>query len=173
MTNNLKKLFRVEHSTRTHMVGDGFKVSQVMPGSGRNMTPETSPFLMLDYNAPLAIKGSATHRGGVGFHPHRGFETVTIAYQGEVEHHDTEGNHGIILQDEVQWMTAGSGLFHQEYISEKVSKTGGTLQFVQLWVDLPKDKKMTTPRYQALTKEKIPEIPFQSGIVRVIAGEYE
>ncbi len=172
MTKKLKKLFRVEHSMQTHMVGDGFKVSQLMPGYGRNMTPETSPFLMLDYNKPLEIKGSMTHRGGVGFHPHRGFETVTIAYSGEVEHHDTEGNHGVITPGEVQWMTAGSGLFHQEYISEKISKSGGMLHFVQLWIDLPKEYKMCEPKYQALTNDIVPEIPFENGKVRIFAGNY-
>lgn len=172
MQKNHKKIVRVEHSTKTHMVGDGFKVSQLMPGYGRNMNAETSPFLMLDYNAPLEIASSKTHRGGVGYHPHRGFETVTIAYSGEVEHNDTEGAHGVITPGEVQWMTAGSGLFHQEFISEKVSKSGGTLHFVQLWVDLPKAEKLTTPKYQALTNDKIPEVAFENGKVRVFAGSY-
>lgn len=169
----MKKIIRKEFSNRTHMVGDGFKVSQVMPGYGRNMAADTSPFLMLDYNAPFEVKWSLIHQGGVGYHPHRGFETVTISYSGEIEHNDTYGHHGVILQDEVQWMTAGSGLFHKEFLSKKFSQNGGIVHFVQLWVDLPKDKKMTEPKYQTLTRDSIPEVSFDSGTVRVIAGNYE
>lgn len=169
----LKTLIRTEHANRTHMVGDGFKVTQLIPGYGKPMNPSTSPFLMMDYNAPWQVPAQGGHRPGVGYHPHRGFETVTIVYAGEIEHNDTRGNHGIIRTDEVQWMTAGSGLLHNEYMSTEFSKTGGTQQMVQLWVDLPKDQKMTDPRYQALTKDIIPEIPFDHGIVRLISGEYQ
>lgn len=168
-----KTLIRTEHASRTHMVGDGFRVAQLMPGYGQRMNPSTSPFLMMDYNAPWQVPAQGGHRPGVGYHPHRGFETVTIAYAGEIEHHDTSGNHGIIKSDEVQWMTAGAGLLHNEYMSTEFSKTGGTQHMVQLWVDLPKKDKLTAPRYQALTQENIPEIPFAHGIVRVLAGAYE
>lgn len=166
-----KKITRLEHPRNAHMVGDGFRVAQYIPGYGREMTPDTSPFLMLDYNAPWTIPPQRDgYRPGVGFHPHRGFETVTIVYSGEVEHQDTAGNGGIIWSDEVQWMTAGSGLLHNEFMSERFSHAGGVQHAVQLWVDLPKDMKMTSPRYQALTRENIPEVLFEWGKVRVIAG---
>ncbi|GAB0174646.1 MAG: pirin family protein [Candidatus Altimarinota bacterium] len=167
-----KKITRLEHPRNAHMVGDGFRVSQYIPGYGRDMNPETSPFLMLDYNAPWHIPPQKDgYRPGVGFHPHRGFETVTIVYSGEIEHQDTAGNGGIIGADEVQWMTAGSGLLHNEFMTENFSRNGGTQHAVQLWVDLPKEHKMTAPRYQALTRDIIPEVLFSSGKVRVIAGQ--
>ncbi len=126
---------------------------------------------MLDYNAPWKLEPQAWHRPWVGYHPHRGFETVTIVYSGEVEHHDTAGHGGIIWGDEIQWMTAGSGLLHNEYMTERFSAMGGIQHAVQLWVNLPQEHKMTTPRYQALTKGNIPEVTFDWGKVRVIAGE--
>lgn len=169
-----KKIQRLEHPRNSHMVGDGFRVSQYIPGYGRDMTPETSPFLMLDYNAPWQIPPQSDgYRPGVGFHPHRGFETVTIVYSGEVEHQDTAGHGGVIGQDEVQWMTAGSGLLHNEFMTEKFSRNGGIQHAVQLWVDLPKEHKLTTPRYQALTRDNIPEVSFLWGLVRVIAWEFQ
>lgn len=169
-----KTIIRHERPNDNHMVGDGFNVTQLMPGYGREMTAETSPFLMMDYNAPWEVPAqSKGHRPGVGYHPHRGFETVTIAYAGEIEHNDTRGNHGIIFADDVQWMTAGSGLMHNEYMSENFSKKGGTQHMVQLWVDLPAADKMTEPRYQSITKEDIPEVSFESGKIRVIAGEFD
>ena len=103
-----KNITKIEQSRKSHMVGDGFRVSQYIPGYGREMSNDTSPFLMLDYNAPWEIPPQGEHRPGVGFHPHRGFETVTLVYSGEIEHQDTAGNGGIIGADEVQWMTAGS-----------------------------------------------------------------
>ncbi len=166
-----KKILRLEHPRNHHMVGDGFRVSQYIPGYGRDMSPDTSPFLMLDYNAPWDIPPQHEgYRPGVGFHPHRGFETVTIVYSGEIEHQDTAGNGGVIGADEVQWMTAWSGLLHNEFMTEKFSLSGWIQHAVQLWVDLPKVSKMTSPRYQALTRENIPEINFSWGKVRVIAG---
>lgn len=161
-----KTIIRHERPHGNHMVGDGFNVTQLLPGYGREMTAETSPFLMMDYNAlwevPIQSEG---HRPGVGYHPHRGFETVTISYAGEIEHNDTRGNHGIIFADDVQWMTAGSGLLHNEYMSENFAKKGGIQHMVQLWVDLPAANKMTEPRYQSITKENIPEVAFESGKV--------
>lgn len=166
-----KKIIRLEHPRRAHMVWDGFRVSQYIPGYGREMSNETSPFLMLDYNAPWTIPPqTGSHRPWVGFHPHRGFETVTIVYSGEVEHKDTAGHGGVIGPDEVQWMTAGSGLLHNEFMTEKFSREWGIQHAVQLWVNLPKIHKMTKPRYQALTRENIPEVQFEWGKVRVIAG---
>lgn len=168
-----KKIIRHEHPRNAHMVWDGFRVAQYIPGYGREMNPDTSPFLMLDYNAPWHIPPQQDgHRPGVGFHPHRGFETVTIVYSWEVEHEDTAGHWGVIGPNEVQWMTAGSGLLHNEFMTEKFSRNGGIQHAVQLWVDLPKEKKMTTPRYQALTRENIPEVSFEFGRVRVIAWTF-
>ena len=166
-----KKITRLEHPRQHHMVGDGFRVAQYIPGYGRVMSNETSPFLMLDYNAPWKLEPQWGHRPGVGYHPHRGFETVTIVYSGEVEHQDTAGHGGMIGSDEVQWMTAGSGLLHNEFMTERFSALGGTQHAVQLWVNLPREHKMTTPGYQALTKENIPEVLFDWGKVRVIAGQ--
>ncbi|MDU7886924.1 MAG: pirin family protein, partial [Clostridium perfringens] len=136
-----------------HMVGDGFRVSQYIPTGIKSME-RLSPFLLLDYNAPYYFKPSET-RLGVGAHPHRGFETVTIAYDGKVEHHDNKGNHGIIGPGDVQWMTAASGIMHKEYHEAEFSKNGGIFHMVQLWVNLPKDKKMIAPKYQPLLKEEM------------------
>ena len=167
-----KNITHLEHPRSAHMVGDGFRVVQYIPGHEREMSNDTSPFLMLDYNAPWVIPPQMNgHRPGVGFHPHRGFETVTIVYSGEVEHQDTAGNGGVIGADEVQWMTAGSGLLHNEFMTEEFSRMGGTQHAVQLWVNLPREYKMTTPRYQALTRNNIPEVAFDGGMVRVIAGK--
>lgn len=167
-----KNIIKIEHPRRHHMVGDGFRVSQYIPGYGREISNDTSPFLMLDYNTPWQIPPQNGHRPGVGFHPHRGFETVTIVYSGEIEHRDTAGHGGVIWADEVQWMTAGSGLLHNEFMTENFSKTGGIQHVAQLWVNLPKEHKMTPPRYQALTRENIPEVEFDGGRVRVIAGKF-
>ena len=125
--------------------------------------------IMAPWEVPAQSRG---HRPGVGYHPHWGFETVTIAYAGEIEHNDTRGNHGIIFADDVQWMTAGSGLMHNEYMTENFAKNGGTQHMVQLWVDLPAADKMTKPRYQSITKENISEVAFESAKVRVIAWEF-
>ncbi len=166
-----KKVLRLEHPRSSHMVGDGFRVAQYIPGYGREMSNDTSPFLMLDYNAPWKIPPQNGHRPWVGYHPHRGFETVTIVYSWEVEHQDTAGHGGIIGPDEVQWMTAWSGLLHNEFMTEKFSREWGMQHAVQLWVNLLSEHKMTMPRYQALTRENIPEVEFDGGVVRVIAGE--
>lgn len=169
-----KKIVRKEHPRQSHMVWDGFRVAQYIPGYGREMSDDTSPFLMLDYNAPWIIPPQKNgHRPGVGYHPHRGFETVTIVYSGEIEHMDTAGHGGIIGPDEVQWMTAGSGLLHNEFMTEKFSRDGWIQHAVQLWVNLPKSHKMIPPRYQALTRENIREVEFDGGKVRVIAGNLD
>lgn len=165
-----KTITRLEHPRNHHMVGDGFRVSQYIPGYGREMSNDTSPFLMLDYNAPWNVAPQTDgHRPGVGFHPHRGFETVTIVYSGEIEHQDTAGNGGVIGSDEVQWMTAGSGLLHNEFMTDSFSRAGGIQHVAQLWVNLPRTHKMTPPKYQALTRDMIPEVVFPSGVIRVIA----
>lgn len=155
----------------THMVGDGFRVQNFFP-SGYRITKEISPFYLMDYNAPWELPPSDKQRG-VGVHPHRGFETVTIAFQGSVAHHDSYGNSGIIGPGDVQWMTAGSGVLHKEYHEEDFTKKGGVFQMVQLWVNLPAKDKMTTPKYQGISFEqqgKI-ELPNNGGQANVIAGE--
>ena len=132
-----------------------------------------SPFLLLDYAAPTSFDAS-TQRRGVGSHPHRGFETVTIVYAGEVSHRDSSGGGGTIRAGDVQWMTAGSGLVHDEFHSEAFTRAGGRIEMVQLWVNLPARFKMTPPRYQTLNSDNIPAVVLPSGAsVRVIAGEFE
>lgn len=168
-----KNITQLEHPRKQHMVGDWFRVSQYIPGYGREMNNSTSPFLMLDYNAPWQLSPQWEHRPWVGFHPHRGFETVTIVYSGEIEHQDTAGHGGVIGADEVQWMTAGSWLLHNEFMTAEFSRMGGIQHAVQLWVNLPKKDKMTPPKYQALTRASIPEIIFASWRVRVIAGNLQ
>lgn len=133
-----------------------------------------SPFLMLDYAGPAEFPPT-TDRKGVGSHPHRGFETVTIVYEGEVAHKDSTGQGGVIGPGDVQWMTAGSGILHEEFHSEGFAKHGGTLDMVQLWVNLPAKHKMTKPGYQAILNQQIPEIELKhgAGVARIIAGEFE
>lgn len=157
--------------TGFHMVGDGFKVSQYFPAA-KNIMERFSPFILLDYHAPHYYAPSG-RRLGVGAHPHRGFETVTIAYSGKVEHHDNKGNHGIIGPGDVQWMTAGKGVMHKEYHEEEFNKNGGILHMIQLWVNLPRDKKMTEPKYQPLLKENMGsfELDNNQGEISIIAGE--
>lgn len=154
-----------------HMVGDGFKVTQYFP-QGRNLLLRFSPFILLDYNPPCYFEPS-NHRPGVGAHPHRGFETVTIDYAGKVEHHDNKGNHGIIGPGDVQWMTAGSGVLHKEYHETEFSKNGGILHMIQLWVNLPRKDKMVDPKYQTILKDDmgIYKIPENHGEIKIIAGE--
>lgn len=171
---NMKKFRTIETVFRgpsPHMVGSAFKVSQYFPG-GKNLLERFSPFILLDYNAPNYFAPTAT-KLGVGAHPHRGFETVTIAYDGNVEHHDNSGNHGIIGPGDVQWMTAGSGVLHKEYLEENFTKNGGILHMIQLWVNLPSANKMVKPKYQALLKENmgVYKLDNNQGEVSVIAGE--
>jgi redox-sensitive bicupin YhaK (pirin superfamily) len=131
-----------------------------------------SPFIMMDYGAKFYFPPSDTPRG-VGVHPHRGFETVTIAYKGRVAHHDSAGGGGIIGEGDVQWMTAASGVLHKEYHEEEFSKSGGDFQMVQLWVNLPAKDKMLAPKYQAISNKQIPRVPVHLGEVEVIAGSYQ
>lgn len=138
---------------RTHWVGDGFRVNNYFP-SGRDLLKRFSPFIMMDYAAPYEFVPSTKPRG-VGAHPHRGFETVSFAIEGAVEHHDNQGNHGVIYPGDVQWMTAGSGLLHQEYIEKNFNQKGGVVHFVQLWVNLPQKYKMTAPKYQSIAKDEM------------------
>ena len=154
-----------------HWVGDGFNVRPVFAQLA--FTQDISPFLMFDYAAPREF-AATTNKLGVGPHPHRGFETVTIAFQGEIEHGDSVGNRGIIGPGDVQWMTAASGIIHEEYLSAEFLKRGGVLEMVQLWVNLPAKHKMIPPRYQPILNKDIPvlELLGNAGSVRVIAGDF-
>lgn len=152
-----------------HWVGDGFPVRSLF--SYGALGQQISPFLLLDYAGPHYFEPT-TSRRGVGIHPHRGFETVTIVYEGEVEHRDSEGHSGQIGPGDVQWMTAGRGILHQEYHAPRFAKTGGVFRVVQLWVNLPAKDKMTKGGYQTLLADNIPvvELPYNAGCARVIAG---
>jgi redox-sensitive bicupin YhaK (pirin superfamily) len=157
-----------------HYVGDGFRVHNFIPGNSRGNMQKMSPFIMLDYNSKFYFSPS-NHPKGVGVHPHKGFETVTIAYKGKVAHGDSAGNHGIIGEGDVQWMTAGSGILHKEHHEEEFSKTGGDFQMVQLWVNLPAKDKSTPPKYQEITKANIKSVQLadDAGVIDIIAGEYQ
>lgn len=168
---NVKQIYRANSQ---HWVGDGFLVHPLFSHMGDDRG--TNPFLMLDYAAPYEFPpNEARSPRGVGQHPHKGFETVTIAYHGEVAHRDSSGGGGIIYEGDVQWMTAGSGIIHEEFHSENFSKKGGLFEMVQLWVNLPAKDKNTPPRYQHLAKASIPvvELPDEAGRLRLIAGEYK
>lgn len=157
-----------------HMIGDGFRVHNFFPGGYNMGEKRMSPFFMLDYNAKIDFSPRNTPRG-VGVHPHRGFETVTISYHGKVAHHDSHGNSGIIGPGEVQWMTAASGVLHKEYHEQEFSRQGGLFQMVQLWVNLPAKDKMSAPKYQAITTDQmgVHELPGTDGRVEVIAGDFK
>ena len=167
----MKKILSIETNPKGHWVGDGFPVRSLFSYSTR--TKELSPFLLLDFAGPAEFAPAAKPRG-VGEHPHRGFETVTIVYKGEVSHRDSTGQGGTIGPGDVQWMTAGSGILHEEFHSEAFTRAGGTLQMIQLWVNLPAEHKMTPPRYQAILNSEIPAVALagNAGVVRVIAGQY-
>ena len=168
---NLKSIEKIIPAPATHWVGDGFFMHNFIPQSINQN--RVSPFLMLDYGAKHYFEPSEIPRG-VGVHPHRGFETVTIAYQGKVAHHDSAGNSGIIGQGEVQWMTAGSGILHKEYHEKEFSQAGGIFQMIQIWVNLPKTSKMTEPKYQGITKEMITKVDLdqKGSFLELIAGKY-
>lgn len=168
----MKKLIGIQGNDQGHWVGNGFPVRTLF--FYQHLGKQMSPFLMLDLAGPAEFPPT-TERKGVGSHPHRGFETVTIVYEGEVSHKDSTGQGGTIGPGDVQWMTAGSGILHQEFHSDAFAKQGGLLQMVQLWVNLPAKYKMTAPGYQPILSQSIPEIELtnSSGAIRVIAGEYE
>ncbi|WP_109078243.1 pirin family protein [Aggregatibacter kilianii] len=172
----MKKVAKVHMAPEKHWVGNGFHVASMF--SYNDTDKHLDPFLLMDYNAPKFFQGgrkddSEFDLRGVEEHPHRGFETVTIAYQGEVSHRDSYGGGGTIGTGDVQWMTAGSGVMHEEMHSEKFAKEGGLFEMVQLWVNLPAKDKMTAPKYQAIKSADIPVVtlPNHAGSVRVIAGE--
>jgi len=157
-----------------HFVGDGFRVHNFIPSAYRLDMQRMDPFIMLDYNSRFYFPPSDKPKG-VGVHPHRGFETVTIAYKGKVAHHDSSGGGGIIGEGDVQWMTAASGVLHKEYHEETFSQQGGEFQMVQLWVNLPAKFKMSPPKYQAIANQQMGEVELENkgGKVEIIAGEYQ
>jgi redox-sensitive bicupin YhaK (pirin superfamily) len=156
-----------------HMVGDGFRVHNFFPSGYKMATNRMSPFFMLDYNSKIDFSPRERPRG-VGVHPHRGFETVTIAYHGKVAHNDSTGNSGVISEGDVQWMTAASGILHKEYHEEEFSKKGGPFQMVQLWVNLPAKDKMSKPKYQAIINNNLGKYNFgEDSVVEIIAGEFK
>ena len=167
----MKKILGLYSAPAQHWVGDGFPVRSMFSHDSHGKL--LSPFLLLDYASPTQFTPTDRRRG-VGEHPHRGFETVTIVYQGEVEHRDSTGSGGHIGPGDVQWMTAASGILHEEFHSQEFSRTGGTIEMVQLWVNLPAKDKMTEPRYQTVLNQDIPTVALPEGVgtVRVIAGEF-
>lgn len=168
----MKKVLGVYSAPRPHWVGDGFPVRSMFSYDSHGK--QLSPFLLLDHAGPVDFNPAKKPRG-VGQHPHRGFETVTIVYKGEVAHRDSTGQGGLIGPGDVQWMTAGAGILHEEFHSEEFTRTGGAMEMVQLWVNLPAKDKMTAPGYQAIRNADIPVValPDQAGAVRVIAGSFD
>lgn len=167
----MKKILGIHHSPHAHWVGDGFPVRSLFTYD--NLASQISPFLLLDYAGPHAFTPTNARRG-VGQHPHRGFETVTIVYQGELEHRDSTGAGGLIGPGDVQWMTAANGIIHEEFHSSAFARSGGMLEMVQLWVNLPARDKRAAAGYQTLLATDIPVVALdgEGGSLRVIAGEY-
>jgi redox-sensitive bicupin YhaK (pirin superfamily) len=167
----MKKLAFIQSQDTSHWVGDGFPVRSIF--SYHDRSAELSPFLLLDYAGPATFAPTSARRG-VGEHPHRGFETVTIVYSGEVEHRDSTGAGGIIGPGDVQWMTAAGGIVHEEFHAPAFARAGGLFEVIQLWVNLPARHKMDDPGYQPLASAEIPrvELPDGVGAVRVIAGSF-
>jgi redox-sensitive bicupin YhaK (pirin superfamily) len=169
---DMKKILEIHKSPAQHWVGDGFPVRSIL--SSQRLGQAISPFLLLDYGGP--VKFPPTNQAlGVDEHPHRGFETVTIVYQGELEHRDSTGNHGNIGPGDVQWMTAASGIVHEEKHAHEFARRGGMFEMAQLWVNLPAKFKMLPPGYQTLRNRDIPVVKLakESGTMRVIAGNYQ
>ena len=166
-----KQIAKILKAPAPHMVGDGFRVHNFFPGG---YEIDMSPFFLMDYGSKIEFSARKEPRG-VGVHPHRGFETVTIAYHGAVAHHDSTGNSGVIYPGDVQWMTAASGILHKEYHEESYSLKGGSFQMVQLWVNLPAKDKMSKPKYQAIKQSEMArfDLTDQGGKIEVIAGKYK
>ena len=169
-----KKVEIVVAPREPHFVGDGFRVHNFIPGAYGMNRERMDPFIMLDYNPAFYFPPSEITKG-VGVHPHRGFETVTIAYKGSIAHADSNGGVGVIAEGDVQWMTAASGILHKEYHEEKFSRVGGEFQMVQLWVNLPASEKMNNPKYQAISNKEIKRVDLGNGngFIEVIAGIYK
>jgi quercetin 2,3-dioxygenase len=170
----VKKVERIIAPPPVHFVGDGFRVHNFIPSVPILSMRRMDPFIMMDYNSSYYFPPS-DHQRGVGVHPHKGFETVTIAYKGKVAHHDSKGNSGVIEEGDVQWMTAASGILHKEYHELEFSKKGGDFQMVQLWVNLPAKFKFSEPRYQSIENDQIGKyyLSDELGRVEVIAGKYK
>lgn len=168
----MRELAFIKRSRGSHWVGDGFPVRTIF--SYDDIAQEISPFLMMDYAGPRDFAPTTSEKRGVGQHPHRGFETVTIVYDGGVSHRDSSGGGGTIGPGDVQWMTAGAGVIHEEFHSEEYARAGGRFEMIQLWVNLPAKDKMTPGRYQAITDADIPEVALsdEAGSARLIAGDY-
>lgn len=166
-----RSIEKVSRPAAPHFVGDGFRVHNFIPGT--STMQRMDPFIMLDYNSKFTFPATDRPKG-VGVHPHRGFETVTIAYKGRVEHADSSGGGGIIGEGDVQWMTAASGVLHKEFHETEWSKTGGEFQMVQLWINLPAKDKMSAPKYQAIAKNEMAQValPDSNGEIEIIAGDY-
>ncbi len=164
-----KRVLGLYRPGSVHKVGDGFHVRNLFPSNG--VGEHLSPFLLLDYAGPTRYSPTDEPRG-VGEHPHRGFETVTIVYQGRVAHRDSAGNAGVIGPGDVQWMTAAAGVVHEEKHEREFARQGGTIQMVQLWVNLPRAEKLSAPRYQDIRDAAIPVVTRGGARVRVIAGEH-
>lgn len=169
----MRHVAKIYPAPTKHWVGNGFHVHSIFHYDEAHKNID--PFLLMDYAAPRHFEANPTaHPRGVGEHPHRGFETVTIAYQGEVAHQDASGGKGVIREGDVQWMTAGAGVMHEEFHSEHFSQHGGMFEMIQLWVNLPAKDKMTPPRYQAIEKETIPVVTLdEAGEARIIAGQFD
>src|SRR5262245_34433085 len=159
--------------TNTHMVGNGFKVMNFFP-NGKGFEERMSPFFLLDFNAEVNFPPSDISQG-IGVHPHRGIETITFAYKGSVEHHDSKGNHGIINPGDIQWMTAGGGVLHKEYHEQTFNRAGGAFEMLQLWINLPAKHKMVPAKYQSILHSNKPKVdlPKGQGTVHVVAGEFQ
>lgn len=171
---NTKNVERVIAPQAPHFVGDGFRVHNFIPGNAVLSMQRMNPFIMLDYNSKFYFTPTDVPRG-VGVHPHKGFETVTVAYKGKVAHHDSSGNSGVISEGDIQWMTAASGILHKEYHEKNFAKKGGDFQMVQLWVNLPAEAKKSKPKYQEVSHEKVGkyQLPEDGGVIEVIAGQYK
>lgn len=173
MMKKFRPIEEVLSPTKSHMVGDGFRVVNYLP-AGSNFSDRMNPFFLMDFNPEFNFTPTKEPRG-VGVHPHRGFETVTIAYKGSVAHNDSTGNSGVINPGDVQWMTAASGILHKEYHETEFSKKGGAFEMVQIWVNLPKKYKMSAPKYQAILGEQKGRFEIENGMgtILVIAGEHK
>lgn len=171
---SIKNVEIVVSPREPHFVGDGFRVHNFIPSAFRMDMQRMDPFIMMDYNSKFNFEPSEEPKG-VGVHPHRGFETVTIAYKGKVAHHDSSGGGGVIGEGDVQWMTAASGVLHKEFHEKEWSKKGGEFQMVQLWVNLPAKDKMSTPTYQSIANTTIQRylLKNNNGEIEVIAGNYK
>lgn len=170
----IKKVENIIAPPAPHMVGDGFRVHNFIPHLEKLSRERMNPFILMDYNAKIEFSPRKEPRG-VGVHPHRGFETVTIVYKGKVAHHNSRGNSGMIGPGDIQWMTAASGVLHKEYHEEMFSQQGGEFHVVQLWINLPAKDKMTEPNYQSIANVQIPKVnlPEAAGSIEIIAGKYQ